>query len=217
MKKDLSREQLRELYLPPSDDFVLVDVPRMSYFMVDGEGSPDEELHAVALRWLFAAVYPIRRAAKERMGKDFIEAPLEGLWWTDDPADFVAGRRDELKWRMMIPAPSWATRAMFSEAVATAAQRLGEAPASLRLGTLAEGLSAQIMHVGPNAEEVPTLERLHREFLPERGLVPSGRHHEIYLNDPRRTAPEKLKTVLRQPVRRLARRKAGRAAACERP
>jgi hypothetical protein len=197
-----SRKELEELYLPPADDFVLVDVPRMKFFMVDGTGSPEDGPHAASLQWLFAAVYPIKRAAKQRMGRSFIEPPLEGLWWADDMADFAAGNKDRLKWRMMIPAPGWASEAMFSEAVAEAAKRLGDPPESLRLAALREGRSVQIMHVGRPAEEVATILRLHREFLPAHGLVPSGPHHEIYLTDPRRTAPQRMKTVLRQPVRK---------------
>ncbi len=198
----LPLNRLRELYLPPTDDFVVVDVPRMKFFMVDGEGSPDDEPFAEAVRWLFAAVYPIKLAAKKRMGRSFIEAPLEGLWWADDMADFVAGKKDKLKWRMMIPAPEWANEDMFAEAVVEAAKRRGEAPASLRLDSYEEGRSVQIMHVGPYEKEAATIaRRLHKEFLPAHGLVPNGPHHEIYLNDPRRTAPGKRKTVLRQPVR----------------
>ncbi len=202
MENDLSREQLKELYLPPTDDFVFLDVPKMKLFMVDGEGSPDDKPFQEAVRWLWAAVHPIRRVAKERMGKNFVEPPLEGLWWADDMADFVAGRKDKLKWRMMVPTADWVHEDMLAEAVAEAAKKLGEAPTSLRLHHLDEGRSVQIMHVGPYEKEAATLaRRLHEEFLPAHELVPNGCHHEIYLTDPRRTAPEKMKTVLRLPVR----------------
>lgn len=207
MRRELTRSELEALYLPPSDEFVFVDVPKMKYFMVDGEGSPDDAPFRTALQWLHAAVAPIKREGQRRMGKDFIAPPLEGLWWADDMADLAAGVKDRLKWRMMIPGPNWATKAMFAEAVkeakAGAGKKRGQAPASLRLGSLHEGRCVQIMHIGPNAEERATLARLHGEFLPAQGLVACGPHHEIYLNDPRRTAPAKLKTVLRQPVRKL--------------
>lgn len=198
---NLSRAELKELYLPPTDDFVTVYIPMMKFFMVDGQGSPEGQAYAEALQWLFAAVYPIKRAAKERMGKDFVEPPLECLWWADDPADFVAGRKDKLKWRLMIPAPDWATEEMLAAAIAEAAKRLGDAPKSLRLERFEEGHSVQIMHVGPPTQEVKTLARLHRDYLPSHDMVPNGPHHEIYLTDPRRTAPAKMKIVLRQPVR----------------
>ncbi len=201
MGEDLSREQLEKLYLPPAEDFVIVDVPRLRFLMVDGEGSPKGEAHAKAVQWLFAAIHPIKRIGKERLGKHYIEPPLEGLWWADDPADFVTGNWDRLRWRMMIPAPRWATEDMFAGAVAEAAKRLGAVPGSLRLDDYDEGTSVQIMHIGPPAEVTPTMARLHEEYLPAHGLLPNGPHHEIYLNDPRRTAPAKLKTVMRQPVR----------------
>ena len=102
---------------------------------------------------------------------------------------------------MIVYEPDWLTAAMFDHAVATAATRLGEPPASLRLERYPEGLSVQIMHAGPPSAEASTIARLHREFLPEHNLIPNGHHHEIYLNDPNRVAPEKLKTVLCQPVR----------------
>jgi hypothetical protein len=196
------RRLLEELYLPSADDFVLVDVPDMQSVMVDGEGDPAGDTFARASRWLFSVVYPIKRIAKERMGRSFVEPPLEGLWWADDINDFIAGNRDKLKWRLMIVTADWVDDEMFAQGVAQGSERLGEPPESLRLDRLAEGLSVQIMHLGPNSEEVATLARLHHEFLPEHGLVPNGHHHEIYLNDPNRVAPEKLKTVLRQPVRR---------------
>jgi hypothetical protein len=194
------RRRLEELYLPSADDFVLVDVPDLQFVMIDGEGDPDGEAFRQATRWLFAVIYPMKKVAKERMGKRFVEPPLEGLWWADDMNDFIAGNRGKLKWRLMIVTADWVDEEMFDQAVAKASERLGEPPSSLRLERYAEGLSVQIMHVGPNSEEVATLVRLHHEFLPERDLVPRGHHHEIYLNDPNRVAPEKLRTVLRQPV-----------------
>jgi hypothetical protein len=190
------------LYLPPEKDFVMVDVPEMRYIMIDGRGAADRAALDHAVKWLFTVVYPIKRIARERMGKDFVEPPLEGLWWADDMEDFICGNRDKLNWRMMIVyEPDWLTQEMFDDAVAGARARLGEPPASLRLERYAEGHSAQIMHVGPPSAEVPTIARLHREYLPKHNLKPNGYHHEIYLNDPKRVAPAKLKTVLRQPVR----------------
>lgn len=201
MKKELTRKQLEELYLPPADDFVRVDVPDMRFFVLDGEGAADRGPLEEATKWLFTVVHPLKQEARKRMGRSFVEPPLEGLWWADDPADFAAGKKDRMKWRLMIPAPEWATDEMFAAAVAQAEAKLGPAPESLRLDRYHEGPSVQIMHVGPNEEERATLCRLHGEVLPARGLAPNGPHHEIYLTDPRRTSPEKRKTVLRQPVR----------------
>jgi hypothetical protein len=198
---ELDRERLKELYLPPTEDFTFVDVPELRYAMLDGRGDPDGEAFRHAVRWLFAAIDPIRRVAKERMGKDFVEPPLEGLWWTDDPDDFVAGRREALRWRLMIVTSDWVDRERFARAVATASQRLGEVPDTLRLEELHEGRSVQIMVVGDYAGSATALaRRLHDGFLPEHGLRPNGLHHEIYLSDPKRVAPERMRTVLRQPV-----------------
>jgi hypothetical protein len=202
MKDANMRARLRELYLPPAKDFVLVDVPEMRFVMIDGHGAADRAALDYAVKWLFAAIYPIKRIARERMGKDFVEPPLEGLWWADDIQDFICGKREKLNWRMMIVyEPEWLTPEMFDNAVATATTRLGDPPASLRLERYAEGLSVQIMYIGPPSAEASTIARLHREFLPAHNLIPNGHHHEIYLNDPNRVAPEKVKTVLRQPVR----------------
>jgi hypothetical protein len=194
------RQRLEELYLPPTDRFVLVDVPNLQFLMVDGEGDPGGQAFALSSRWLWAVVYPLKRIAKERMGKNFVEPPLECLWWADDIRDFIDGKRDKLKWRQMIVTADWVDSEMFEGALAAASERLGEAPATLKLDRFVEGTSVQIMHVGPNHEEVATLHRLHREYLPEHQLVPNGHHHEIYLTDPSRVAPEKWRTVLRQPV-----------------
>lgn len=99
--------------------------------------------------------------------------------------------------------PDWIRENMFDQAVEKAAKKLGPKPATLRFETFEEGLSAQTLHVGPYSEEGPTLARLHDEFMPANGLDWNGKHHEIYLGDPRRTAPEKLRTILRQPVKRV--------------
>lgn len=195
------RHVLTQLYLPPADHFVLVDVPDLQFVMIDGEGDPDGEAFTQATRWLFAVVYPIRRAARERMGKDFVEPPLECLWWADEMNDLVAGNRDKFKWRLMIVTADWVDAEMFDQAVAGASERLGDPPSSLRLDRFTEGPSVQIMHVGSNTEESATLARLHHEYLPAHHLVAHGYHHEIYLNDQKRVASENLKTVLRQPVR----------------
>lgn len=203
MKDADMKARLKELYLPPADDFVLVDVPAMRYLMIDGRGAADRAALDHAVKWLFAAIFPVKRIARERMGRHFVEPPLEGLWWADDIQDFICGKRDKLNWRMMIVfEPDWLTPAMFDDGVAAAKDRLGEPPESLRLERYHEGLSVQIMHIGPPSEEAGTIGRLHREFLPAHHLVPNGHHHEVYLTDPNRTAPEKMRTVLRQPVRR---------------
>ena len=204
MDETMTLDRLKELYQPPQKEFVLTDVPKMQFLMIDGEGDPAGEAFARAVKWLWTAAHPIRLAVKERMGKRFVEPPMECLFWADDMADFVAGNRDKWKWRVMIVTLDWVREEMYADALVKASGKLGDAPESLRLETYEEGLSAQIMHVGPYEALAPVAFRMHQEFLPEKNLVPHGPHHEIYLNDPNRTAPEKRRTVLRQPVRPAA-------------
>jgi hypothetical protein len=199
---ELTKEQLTELYLPGTEDFVVVDVPEMPFAMIDGEGDPDGDRFRDAVKWLFSAIYPIKRVAKERMGKDFVEPPLEGLWWADDVQDLVARTPEKLKWRLMIVLADWVGEDLFRDAVATASERLGEVPDTLRVERFDEGRCVQIMVVGDYRKQAAAVAgRLHDDFLPAHSLVPNGPHHEIYLSDPSRVAPERTRTVMRQPVR----------------
>ena len=203
MAKTDFKKTLKHLYAPTSKDFAIVDVPEMQFSLVDGEGSPESEAYATAISWLYGVAYPIKFASKIQLNKEYAVMPLEGLWWADDFSAFAEGDRDSWKWTAMIMQPDWITDEMFAAGVEKASGKLGDPPASLRLERFKEGLSVQIMHIGPYSAEAPTIARLHQEFIPENGLVENGHHHEIYLGDPRRTAPERLKTVLRQPVRRV--------------
>ena len=195
---------MKALWQPPVGRFTIVDVPKMQFAMVDGKGDPNvSEDYKAAVQWLYGVSYALKFASRRELGRDYTVAPLEGLWWADDITDFVRGDKSRWQWTMMIMQPDWIARPMFDAAVARAREKLGPPPPGLRLEDYDEGLSVQVMHVGPYSAEGPTLARLHGEFLPANGLKETGRHHEIYIGDPRRTAPEKLKTVLRQPVRRL--------------
>jgi len=203
MEKTDLRKALKQFYEPSAKDFAVVDVPEMLFVMIDGEGDPNvSPVYANAVQWLFSVSYALKFASKAN-GRDYGVLPLEGLWWADDMDDFVAGNKAKWKWTAMIAQPDWITADMFSATVDKTKVKLGEPPASLRLEPFAEGLSVQIMHFGPYSAEAPTIARLHKEFLPANGLTESGHHHEIYISDPRRVAPEKLRTVIRQPVRRV--------------
>lgn len=194
-------KRLKELYLPPSDRFVVVDVPKLRFLMIDGRGDPQNGSGKQIVKWLYMVVHPIRSEAKRRMGKRFVEPPLESLWWADDMRDLAKGKREKLKWRMMIVLPDWVEDAMLEQGRQAAQKRLGDVPGSLRVENYHEGKSVQIMHVGHPGQQCATMARLHDEFLPAQGLKPHGLHHEIYLNDPSRVDSKNLKTVLRQPVR----------------
>ncbi len=204
MEKVDFRRSLKALYQPPVKDFALVEVPRMQFAMVDGTGDPNTaDAYRRAVEWLYGVSYALKFMSKKDPGRDYAVAPLEGLWTAEDLDHFITGNKAMWAWTMMIMQPDWITADMFAAAVAKTRAKLGEPPASLRLEPFDEGLSVQIMHVGPYSAEGPTIARLHREFIPQNGLAENGHHHEIYLGDPRKTAPEKLKTVLRQPVRRV--------------
>ncbi|MGR0319727.1 GyrI-like domain-containing protein [Agromyces sp. ZXT2-3] len=202
-KYDVKRAH-REFYAPAARDWVLVDVPPMQYLAVDGRGDPNTApAYAEAVEALYGVAYTVKFASRRSSGRDFAVAPLEGLWWADDPAAFVAGDRDAWNWTMLISQPDWIDEAVVAAAVDAVRAKGRGSPSldALRLTTVTEGPSAQVLHVGSYADEAPTLARLHDEWMPARGLTFNGPHHEVYLGDPRRTAPEKLKTVLRQPVR----------------
>ncbi len=195
---------MKALWQPPIGRFVIVDVPKMQFAMIDGQGDPNvSEDYKAAIQWLYGVSYTLKFASKRELGRDYTVPPLEGLWWADDMEDFHRREKSRWRWTMMIMQPDWIARPMFEQAVAKVREKLGEPPACLRLEDYDEGLSVQAMHVGPYDAEGPTIARLHGEFLPQNGLVETGHHHEIYIGDPRRTAPERLKTILRQPVRRL--------------
>jgi hypothetical protein len=183
---------------------VEVDVPALSYVMLDGVGDPASGSYQHAVRWLFATIVPIRKIAKEKLGANFVEPPLETLYWAEGRRDFVSAPTTEWRWRAMIVLADWMNEAIFTDAVAKAATALGDAPESLRMEEMHEGRSVQFMHEGPPDRESDMVTRLYQEYLPSHGLTPNGWFHEIYLTDARRVAPEKLRTVLRQPVRRGA-------------
>ncbi|MBJ3786885.1 GyrI-like domain-containing protein [Devosia sediminis] len=179
-----------------------IEVPPLRYVMVDGSGDPNSApAYKAAVEWLYSTSYALKFAAKA-LGQDYVVPPLEGLWWADDPADFIARRKERWHWTMMILAPDVITPDMFDAARTKAEGKLGDAPATLRLAALSEGQCLQMLHIGPYDDEGPALAQLHDVEMPARGLTFNGHHHEIYLGDPRRSAPEKLKTILRQPVRR---------------
>jgi hypothetical protein len=199
------KKELSALYNPSSREFAVVEVPEMQFLMVDGHGDPNTApAYQEAVEALYAVAYKLKFMSKKQCEKDYVVPPLEGLWWADDMETFTLKRdKSAWDWTMMIMQPEWITPEMFAQAV-DEVQKSKALPAlsKVRLERYAEGLAVQILHIGSYDAEAPTLERLHREFIPHNGYVMSGKHHEIYLGDPRKVAPEKLKTVLRQPVAR---------------
>ncbi|MEH2586862.1 GyrI-like domain-containing protein [Bradyrhizobium sp. AZCC 1721] len=200
-KLDLKKVR-KPLFTAPLNRFVTIDVPPVSYLMIDGHGDPNTaQAYRLAVESLYATAFTIKFSCKAN-GKDFVVMPLEGLWSAPDPESFSARRKDEWEWTMMIMVPDYVDDETFLAARIKAREKLGALPDSLRLESLEEGLCLQALHVGSYDDEGPLLARLHGEVMPSGGYDFAGRHHEVYLSDPRKTAPEKLKTVIRQPVRR---------------
>ena len=172
----------------------LLEMPERTFLMVDGRGDPNgSEDFQRAIEALYSLSYGLKFLLKRELGVDRKVEPLEGLWWVDR-GDFSYEDRTDWRWTVMIEQPAEAT----PERVEALAR---EKPPAIRprLERFAEGRVAQVLHVGPFADEPRTIEQLHA-FIAEQGLRATGRHHEIYLSDPRRTAPERLRTILRQPV-----------------
>ena len=201
MEKYDVKAEFRHLYAPGSKDFVEVDVPTLGYLAVEGSGDPNtSSAYAQAVEALYPVAYALKFAGKAE-GRDFVVGPLEALWWAHDMSTFLTRDKDAWSWRAMITVPPWVDDAAVRGAVeATAAKKDLPGLGRVALQPLTEGRCLQILHVGPYDDEGPTLDLLHNRVIPERGLRFNGHHHEIYLSDPRRTAPEKLRTILRQPV-----------------
>lgn len=197
-KIDLKR-QLKHLYQPSAKAIAEVDVPAFNFLMIDGAGNPNtSQDYRDAVETLFSVAYTIKFALKKAGRLDYAVMPLEGLWWADDMAAFQRDEKQQWLWTMMIMQPPEVCEKDVESAI-TALQRKSLASLSkLRFETFHEGRCAQLLHVGPFADEEPAIERLHA-FIGERSAL-LGKHHEIYLSDIRRAAPEKWKTIIRQPM-----------------
>ena len=190
-------------YRAKHGEFRIVDVPEMHYLMVDGHGDPNSSpAFAEALEALYPVAYKLKFASKLELDRDYVVPPLEGLWWARDMDSFTVSRdKSRWDWTMMLMVPDWIEQDLFEAAFGKVGAknppvRLGD----IRLGALAEGLCVQTLHVGSFDDEGPVLERMHHEFIPRQKFRLEGKHHEIYLSDVRRSAPEKQRTILRQPV-----------------
>ena len=197
------KKELKHLYRASTKKFAVVDVPPMQYLMIDGHGDPNTaQEYQDALAALFPVAWQLKFMSKRELSKDYVVLPLEGLWWAADMESFTNTRdKSQRDWTMMIMQPEWITQKMF-EAVVKQVEKKEDLPAlsKLRLETYHEGLSVQILHVGSYDDEGPILAKLYNEFIPDNGYEKVGKHHEIYLSDTRRAAPEKWKTIIRQPI-----------------
>lgn len=204
MSKIDFKKEWKELYRPSNQEFSLVEVPALQFLMVDGHGDPNTAPeYTEAVEVLYAVAYKIKFLSKKE-GKDYVVPPLEGLWWAEDMAVFRSARdKSQWDWTMMIMTPEWINRDIYRAALEEVARKK-TLPGSekIRLEDYFEGLSVQILHLGSYDDEGPVLARMHDQFIPENDFRMNGKHHEIYLSDSRRTEPEKLKTILRQPVKK---------------
>lgn len=186
-------------------EFDVIEVPPRAYLMINGHGDPNSSPEFTsAVESLYPLAYALKFLSKRELGRDYVVPPLEGLWWAEDMSAFTTAR-DKSAWdfTLMLLVPDWLDRAQVEE-VAEAVERKSAPPRlrDVRFETLDEGTCVQTLHIGPFDAEAEVLARLHDEVIPDAGLTMTGRHHEIYLSDFRRTAPERLRTILRQPVRR---------------
>lgn len=198
------KKVFKHLYKPTARNFTVVEVPPMNFLMADGQGDPNiSQDFKDAVEALFNLSFTLKFMLKKSEAyPDYSVMPLEGLWWSNDYTDFTRSNRTAWRWMALIMQPEFITRAMLDEAMRQV-ERKKNPPAlgRVRFERFEEGSAVQILHVGPFAQEAATIAKMHH-FIEESGWQIFGKHHEIYLSDFRRVAPEKLKTVIRQPFRR---------------
>lgn len=199
MKVDLKKQIAS--YTAPRGRFEIVDVPPLRYLMIDGHGAPGGPAFADAITTIYGVAYPLKFLSKKELDRDYVVPPLEALWWADDMDSFTVSRdKTQWSWTCLSLVPDWIPAGLVERAIATAAEKGAPSIDAVRAAELREGTCVQTLHVGSFDDEGPVLARMHDEFIPSQGLRMTGRHHEIYISDFRRTEPAKLRTLLRQPV-----------------
>jgi hypothetical protein len=204
VKKVDIKKELKPFYKTSAKDVIFVEVPQMNFLMVDGAGDPNTSADfSDAVEALFSLSYALKFMVKKGgMAIDYGVMPLEGLWWADNMSEFAGGSKDNWQWTAMIMQPEFITLALVTEATSQTEKKKNlPALPMVRFESWCEGKAAQTLHIGPFSEEGPTIARVHR-FIEENGLERAGKHHEIYLSDIRRAAPDKWQTIIRQPVKK---------------
>ncbi len=202
MQKIDFKKKLKHLYAASAKQIVIVEVPEMNFLMVDGEGDPNtSKSFSDAIEALYPLAYTLKFMTKKSdLNIDYGVLPLEALWWADDMSAFAAGRKDDWKWTLMMMQPEFITQEMVAMASEEVMQKKNPVALPLvKFEAFCEGKVAQTLHIGPFSVEGPTIAKLHA-FIDEQGAQVIGKHHEIYLSDTRRAAPEKWKTIIRQPM-----------------
>ena len=201
-KLDLKKE-FKYLYRPSAKAPQILDVPKMQFLMIDGAGNPNTSpVYQQAVEALYGVAYALKFISKRGLDRDYVVMPLEGLWWGTPMGKhtFTEADKDQFIWTMMIVQPEFITSEMVAEAVAETARKKDLTNLDkLRFEAFQEGLSVQIMYIGSYNDEGPTISSMH-QYAFDQGYRLRGKHHEIYLSDPRRTSPDKLRTILRHPL-----------------
>jgi hypothetical protein len=193
----------KELYNPSKKGFYFIDVPSLNFLMVDGQGDPNTALeYQLAIDALYTLSYGLKFALKSK-GYDHIVPPLEGLWWMENMNEFSLANKSRWEWTMMIMQPEWVTDEWVEKVrKETTKKKNNPSIPQIRFGVYSEGLVVQALYTGAYIDEAPTIAEMH-QYIKTNGYQTNGKHHEIYLGDPRKTSPERLKTILRQPVRKI--------------
>jgi hypothetical protein len=200
------KEIFKKYYSPSTKSPQILDIPAFNFLMIDGHGNPNTSKdYEKAVSALYTLSYTIKFSLK-KSGEttDYKVYPLQGLWWSNNMKDFVTGNKDNWDWTMMIIQPDWVNDDHINAARVSASAKVDPTVlASVRFESYLEGTIVQLMHIGPYSEEGPNIQRIH-SYAIDSGYELSGKHHEIYLGDPRRSAPDKLKTIIRQPIRMVS-------------
>lgn len=197
------QDLIKSYYTPSVREPQIITIPPLNFLMIDGHGDPNTDpSYPTAVSALYTLSYTLKFDLKKEGCPELKVFPLEGLWWAKDLNTFQTGEKSAWDWTMMIAQPDWITREQIDQTIAKTAANAKvskEVLGKVRFEMNNEGLSVQMLHIGPYSTEGPNIARMHA-FVIDQGYELRGKHHEIYLGDPNRSAPEKLKTIIRQPI-----------------
>lgn len=195
----------KPFYTPKAGRPEILSIPNMQFASISGEGDPNtSSSFQDAIKALYSLVYGLKFSRKKAgLEPDFTIGALEGLWWTKSGKQYDVGAKGDWQWTLMIWLPEFITASEFTQFVAKlSVSKPNPMLASARLIMFEEGQVVQILHIGPYDAEQPSVQLMHA-FAADQGFAQSGKHHEIYLGDPRRSAPEKLRTIIRHPISKI--------------